>query len=124
MWGFWAPFRDWHPGVCVFVHPGSRRVTMVKGTSHVGRFGPEAPAVIIDPTPENGLEVPTAFNLLEVRQYRLRRVALLHQERRIGRVDAALLARLQDYLKRVFAVGAPAPVVEGLPPGLPELKTA
>src|SRR5437016_5681478 len=60
MWGFWAPFRDWHPGVCVSVHPGTRQVTLIKGTSQLSRLAPGQPAVVIDPTPENGLEVPTA----------------------------------------------------------------
>src|SRR5262249_35984318 len=124
MWGFWAPCRDWHPGVCVFVHPGTRRVTMVKGTSQVDRLLARGPAVVIDPTPGNGLEVPTAFNLLEVRQYRLRRVTLLHREGATGRVARALRARLQAYLRRVCAVGAPAPLPGDVPPELEPSKMA
>jgi hypothetical protein len=102
MWGFWAPFRDWHPGVCVFFNRTTRRVTLVKGTSLTGRGSGGPTTVVIEPTPDNGLEVPTAFNLLEVRQYRPRRVALLHEERRLGRIEPTVLAELHNYVWRAF----------------------
>ena len=63
LWEFKVPDRDWHPGVCVRCDPRARLAFCCKGTdarrARLDRFA----ALIVTPSPQNGLEKTTAFPL-------------------------------------------------------------
>jgi hypothetical protein len=113
LWGFSAPDRSAHPGVCVRCDARNQQAVMVKGTSvreerawRYDRFE----VLVVDPTPENGLKTPTAF-ALEPRPVDLRILRRIHlDEGPRGRVSQEVLrkmeARLVD-LDRTLAEGTP-----------------
>ncbi len=98
LWGFTAPDREDHPGACAHCDTIRNRVTMVKGS---GRAIPTKVFLWVDPSGENGLKKSTAFEITP-RYFRLRRIALLHFDRRIGKLTPKELADIRGELERLF----------------------
>ncbi|SRR6266542_2084858 len=99
-WGFEAVGRIDHPGACVFCDVSGGSATLVKGTDlFSARGGHEI--LIVDPSVANGLAKPTAFAIAP-RLFKLRRVALLHFDRRLGALETEHLTYLQEQLLRLF----------------------
>ncbi|MBL8693374.1 MAG: hypothetical protein JNJ88_04680 [Planctomycetes bacterium] len=97
VWGFTAPGRDAHPGVCV--HVEGRDAFLLKGTS----VKPVLPGKgvgtpwqqhLVFPSRANGLVAKTTFFLQRVR-VNLRTVALLAEERALGRLEEEDLRAMQ-----------------------------
>ncbi len=89
-----------HPGACVFCDVSGGSATLVKGTDlFSARGGHEI--LIVDPSVANGLAKPTAFAIAP-RLFKLRRVALLHFDRRLGALETEHLTYLQEQLLRLF----------------------
>jgi len=101
-WGFVAPGREDHPGLCLYYDPESRWGTFLKGTD----VGARHRAIIeIAPTTLNGLSKPTAFELV-VRRIPRRLVELMHNSRRlIGRVEPQELEWIRGEMIRLFGRG-------------------
>jgi hypothetical protein len=113
LWGFPAPDRAAHPGVCVRCDRNSQAAILLKGTSvredRAWRYD-RYDVLVVDPTPENGLENPTAF-ALEPRPVDLRILRRIHlEEGPRGWVSRDVLwkmeARLAD-LERALAEDSP-----------------
>lgn len=99
-WGFQAIGRDDHPGACTRCDAAAALAILVKGSDIAGLRGLHG-YLVIGPTRDNGLKKPTAF-ALQPRPFRLRRVLLMHPNRRIGQLDADDALRLQRELERLF----------------------
>lgn len=107
---FMVPNEQWqidsatstdHPGACVHYQEHPCSAILVKGTDAV--HVRNAPGYcVIDPTPENGLEKPTAFELLP-RYFRLHKVRLFYPERYLGQLADATLFALFEELARACA---------------------
>lgn len=102
-WGFEAPGREDHPGICVAFNPATRYCTFLKGTST------ERPhhraTLILEPTAANGLTKQTAFELVP-RTLPRRLVSLMYRSPRlIGRVDPLELNWIREELRRLFGRG-------------------
>jgi hypothetical protein len=103
LWGFSAPDREAHPGVCVRCDSKHQQALMVKGTSvredQAWRYE-RYEVLVVGPTPENGLKTTTAFSL-DPRPIDLRILRRIHlEEGPRGRVSKEVLwameARLAD----------------------------
>jgi hypothetical protein len=99
-WGFRSVGREDHPGACTQCATAEHVAILVKGSDALLRRS-FAPTFVIEPTPENGLRKATAFELVP-RAFRLRRLLLLHENRRAGRLDPLDLSDLQRALERRF----------------------
>lgn len=99
-WNFTAVGREDHPGVCTSCDLEGQMAILLKGSDALGRRA-ATPAYVIEPSRANGLQKATAFDL-SPRSFRLRRVVLLHTNRRIGRLDADDLRSLRHALERRF----------------------
>lgn len=77
---------------------------MVKGTdaSH-SRFRRRT-LFVVEPGPANGLLKTTAFELAP-RVFSIRRILLLHPDRRMGRLDSTELTSIRREMERLFARG-------------------
>jgi hypothetical protein len=100
-WGFEAVGRIDHPGACVFCDVSGGSATLVKGTDLVSARPARTEILVVDPSPANGLLKPTAFAIAP-RLFRIRRVALLHINRRLGALETDHLAYLRAQLLRLF----------------------
>jgi hypothetical protein len=107
---FMVPNEQWeidsttstdHPGACVHYQERPGSAILVKGTDAV--HVRNAPGYyVVEPTPENGLDKPTAFELMP-RYFRLHKVRLFYPQRYLGRLDDATLFALFDELARACA---------------------
>ena len=102
IWGFHAEGRMEHPGVCVSVNPQSGTAFMLKGTDAQRAVARWRTYVVVNPDATNRLSKPTAF-ALEPRRFRIRKIVLLHHDRKIGSLASADFERLQSELRRVFS---------------------
>jgi hypothetical protein len=100
-WGFEAVGRIDHPGACVFCDVSGGSATLVKGTDLFSARGGRHEILIVDPSAGNGLLKPTAFAIAP-RLFKIRRVALLHFDRRLGALETEHLTYLQEQLLRLF----------------------
>lgn len=100
-WGFDAVGRNEHPGACTAVQSEAGQAILLKGTDARNVRRTYSHHVIVKPTTSNGLAKPTAF-ALEPRPFRMHRVALLHRERQLGRLDDADLELLNEKLREAF----------------------
>ena len=100
-WGFEAVGREDHPGICMACNASQRQASLIKGTDARTTRWHSVGRVLVDPTPSNGLVKTTAFELAP-RLFRLRRVVLLHDDRRMGKLDPPDFDRLKRELDRVF----------------------
>jgi hypothetical protein len=100
-WGFESLVSDDHPGACLHGQAADRDAVLVKGTDADHVRVPRRYHVVA-PTPDNGLQKPTAFELVP-RYVRLHRLRLFYPERYLGRLDADALLALRDELARVCA---------------------
>ena len=100
-WGFVAPGRTDHPGVCLHVHPQPQQAVFLKGTNAASRFGSRY--YIVEPTEANGLEKLTAFDIAP-RILALQRVRWWSAEprRRCGRVTNDELAEMRAVSEKLF----------------------
>jgi len=103
-WGFRAPGREGHPGVCLApADPGQRELPILKGRS--GRETSPWPSDFeVQPDEQNGLSKPTWFHLAP-RFLSRRHLELMRGERRTGRLSAEDRARLLAELRRVLDPG-------------------
>jgi len=101
-WGFSAPGREDHPGLCVWFAEDERNAVFLKGVdAERASFG----AVIVEPTRANGLSKRTAFQLVP-RALPRRLVELMHKSPRlVGRLDTNELATIRAKLARLFGRG-------------------
>ena len=98
-WGFESFASDDHPGACVHYQASERQATLVKGTDAENvRFLRRY--FFVAPTPGNGLQKHTAFELVP-RYFRLHRLKLFYLERQFGRLDDATLQDLRTELARL-----------------------
>jgi hypothetical protein len=97
-WGI-STSRPDHPGACVHYQDG-RAPVLVKGTD---RYNPRdlRPYYEVEPSAENGLNKPTAFELYP-RYIRLHRLRLYYPERYLGRLDEGTRLALCEELARLF----------------------
>ncbi len=100
LWGFTVPDRAWHPGVCVHCDLTAGLTFCSKGTdarrARLDRF----PMVVVEPSPQNGLEKPTAF-ALDPRRIALNVLRKIHNaDGWCGTLEAEPLGRLQLHLQR------------------------
>jgi hypothetical protein len=98
-WGFEAAGSTDHPGACVHYQGGDRNAILVKGTDADHVRNPRR-YYVVGPTPENGLDKHTAFELVP-RYFRLHKVRLLYPERHLGRLDEYTLHALCEELARL-----------------------
>lgn len=87
--------QGWHPGVCIEIELGRGEVAMLKGTSQDKRSKYRLAFVRIEPDEQNGLLRPTYFDTGRPNIKRLRKVELLHHDRRLGTLADNDLARLK-----------------------------
>lgn len=97
-WGISVAGREDHPGVCLSCSEMNQSAVMLKGSDEVMR---RTHTFVIEPSRDNGLRKATAFELTP-RRFRLRRLLLLHYDRRLGRLDTNDLAALRQALERRF----------------------
>jgi hypothetical protein len=87
VWGFEALHRLDHPGVCVGCDVPRRWGWLYKGTDARAAVAARYDALVVPPSPENGLGKPTAF-ALEPRAVRLHKVLTWHvSSRRLGQLE-------------------------------------
>ncbi len=99
-WGFQAIGRVEHPGICTQCDIPATVATLLKGTD-ANRIRGAHGYWITAATQSNGLKKSTAFQL-QPRRFPLRRVLLMHENRRVGRLDDNELRQLQRELERLF----------------------
>jgi hypothetical protein len=99
-WGFSAVGREDHPGACTACNLTDQLAILLKGSDAFARKS-RTPAYVVQPTHGNGLRKATAFELVP-RAFRLRRLMLLHENRRIGQLDPDDLRDLRRALQRRF----------------------
>jgi hypothetical protein len=99
-WGFSAVGRTEHPGACTACLSEEQVAILLKGRDAVTLRG-KAAHWFVDPSPGNGLEKITAFELLPYR-FPLRRVLLMHPQRRVGQLAADDLDGMHRALERLF----------------------
>lgn len=97
-WGFEAVGRVEHPGACVSANTRLQQATLLQGRGAPRQHGA---ALVLSPTPLNGLKKTTTF-ALEPRLFPLRRVALLHADRRLGALSPDELTYALHELQRLF----------------------
>jgi hypothetical protein len=86
-WGFRAPHRRDHPGVCVACDVPGRRGWLYKGTDAGAAVVERYDALLVEPSDENGLGKLTAF-ALEPRAIRLHKILTWHAPpRQLGRLE-------------------------------------
>ena len=101
LWGFEAFGREDHPGVCTAWRPEAWQATLVKGRDAATDRGHPRTRLLVEPSRQNGLHKPTAFELAPL--YRpLRRVRLLYPSRRMGTLEPDLFAELRRRLRELF----------------------
>ena len=99
-WGFQAVGRVEHPGICTQCDIPATVATLLKGTD-ANRIRGAHGYWITAATQSNGLKKSTAFQL-QPRRFPLRRVLLMHENRRVGRLEDNELRQLQRELERLF----------------------
>jgi hypothetical protein len=97
-WGFESHSSEDHPGVCAHYPPQGRDAILVKGTDAEHIRVPRR-YYVVAPTEGNGLQKPTAFELVP-RYFRLHRLRLFYPERYLGRIEVATLHALCEELAR------------------------
>ena len=102
-WGFSGVTSDQHPGACTHVATARTGGTLVKGTD-ANHPRAQRGHLVVDPTPENGLDKPTAFELVP-RVFRMHRLRLYFPERLRGKLSGAALAELRAELARLHPEG-------------------
>ena len=98
-WDFESPTSENHPGACLYDQVAERQAVLVKGSD--ADACPHAPEIFfVAPTSGNGLQKPTAFELVP-RYFRHHRLKLFFPERHLGRLDDATLQGLHTELARL-----------------------
>ena len=101
LWGFEAVGREDHPGICTAARPETRQATLVKGQDAATDRGPHRTRFVVEPSLMNGLRKTTSFELVP-RTMSLHRVRLLFPDRRMGKLEPNLFAKLRRRLINLF----------------------
>jgi hypothetical protein len=100
-WGFDAPGRHSHPGLCCGESHTCSKAIMLKGGSTMVPAHMRKTSWSIIPNDHNGLTKTTTFRL-EPRRISTRRVHLLTKDRTIGHISSDQLKEVHRELVRVF----------------------
>ena len=98
-WGFEGVTSTDHPGACTHVEMTGQEATLVKGTDAENIRNARS-YLVVEPTPENHLSKPTAFELVP-RRFRVHRLKLYFLGRQLGYLDGATLQALRTQLARL-----------------------
>jgi hypothetical protein len=98
-WGFEAVSTVDHPGACLHYSQTDHEGLLLQGTD-ANNVPRSRVFYVVQPTAENGLQIPTAFRLAP-RYFRGHRLRLYFPQRYLGRLDEDTLLALRDELARL-----------------------
>lgn len=102
LWGFRAEGREHHPGACVRCDVPARLAFLFKGTDLASARPSRFLYVNVEPSPQNGLDKPTAF-AIDPRRIRLHVLRNLHQGREcIGRLEDHYFLAMRRHFETLF----------------------
>jgi hypothetical protein len=107
LWGFNAVGREDHPDICTEARPETINATLVKGRDAATDRGHPRTRFVVEPSLINGLRKMTSFELVP-RTMSLRHVRLLVLDRRMGKLEPNLFAKLRQRLVNLFPPAAAA----------------